>query len=280
MKFSKKLLNLIINNYLLILIGFFILFGCESEKMEPKYVAKVNESYLTETELKEALGSFYHNNKHREEFIRQWIEKEILYLQAVEKNVVNRNDYLYIRKHSNKELAGALLMSDFYSENEVVVTTSELEDFYENNRNDFKLSGDAVILNLIIFDVRDKAIDFRSELLKKNWYQAIKLFQTDKSIKNYYTSRLLYSYQIQPVKLLRAIDKLLSNEVSIVLETEPNEFIIVQLVENLNEFDIPKFDYIKSDVEERYKMINKKLLYKDFVEQLYSKYNVEIKQVN
>ena len=93
---------------------------------------------------------------------------------------------------------------------------------------------------------------------------------------SYESSKMFLRSQLPNEKVVRIIDNLLPGEISIVFESEPNIFSVVQLVEFLSEDSIPKMSFVQDVVIERYSMMERKRLYNEFVKELYSKYNVEI----
>ena len=83
--FRRLLSPKLIKYYLALVIG--LTLSCAEEKTDAKIVARVGSSSLTEEELNAALGSETNANKYREEFIRRWVETELLYREAVNENI-------------------------------------------------------------------------------------------------------------------------------------------------------------------------------------------------
>jgi len=80
------------NNIIFFVIFLFFMSSC-AEKEEESYIVKVGNSYLTEENISEYLNSKKNVHKFREEFIREWIEKELIYLDAVEKGILNSDEF-------------------------------------------------------------------------------------------------------------------------------------------------------------------------------------------
>jgi hypothetical protein len=89
---------------------------------------------------------------------------------------------------------------------------------------------------------------------------------------------MLLKYQIQPTTLLRVITTLGVNEVSVVLETEPMKFAVVQLLERLGKDLIPPLDMVKNEVKERLLVIKRSQFMKEYIDKLIADHNLEIER--
>ncbi len=252
------------------------MFFCSEEKPKETYVAFVGEKGLSETELNNYLGLMRYKNKHREEFIRSWIETEVLFQHALSKNLLTDKNYLTIVNQSNKELAGSLLLKSFFEENPITPTETELKEYYSISTSDFSIPEKAIVLNYGEFKNEETAILFREKSLQTNWNNASKLFENDTAVVKLENRKFYYPRQIQSIQVLRALNNLLNDEISIVLQSEHHSFIVVQLVERLAVNEVPKYDYVRDLVRERYLAMERRLLFREYIEKLYSDYNVQI----
>ena len=80
------------------------------------------------------------------------------------------------------------------------------------------------------------------------------------------------------MNLIRMIENLQSNEIGIVLETEPAMFTVVQLIEKLDRDSVPSFDVVKNEVYNRLVMIKNKEYVKQYIDKLISSHNLEIER--
>ena len=71
---------------------------------------------------------------------------------------------------------------------------------------------------------------------------------------------------------------MMPGEISVVIETEENKFAVMQLEEKFNKGIIPPFEVIKEKVKERYQVIKNKEFIQNYIEELISDYDVEIKR--
>jgi hypothetical protein len=133
------------------------------------------------------------------------------------------------------------------------------------------------LLNQITFNSEDKALDFRSNALKKNWDYAFHAVKNDTSVFSENSGELLFEYEIQPVAILRVVKELFPNEISIALHNDGGRYTIVQLIGKFDKGVIPPFDLIQDKVKSVYMMQKKELTIKDYIKELYSKNDIEVK---
>jgi hypothetical protein len=270
---KQDLINLLVISALSILLIF-----CEDQKVEEPYIAKVGDHELSESKLDEFLGSYKFDKKHKDEFIRQWIELELLFNEAVNKKIIQISSYKNIIEQSRREAAAALLLNDFYKSADLDIEENDIEEYFEDNIREFKLTDKAVVINSANFSNINSAAAFRRDVIKFGWDKSIGNLENNSNLISLHKDNFLYNYQLPNVKTARTIDNLLPGEISIVFESEPNVFAVVQLVNTLEENEIPSLQYIRKSVEERYLLVRKKILYKNYIENLYTKYKVEIKR--
>jgi hypothetical protein len=265
------------NNFIFILLVSVILAGCSKEPEKKEYVARVNDKYLTQEELNNMLQSSDNKNFYKDEIIRNWINNELLYQKAVKEGITDESLYKRLTDESRKELAVTLLLNKVYSNEKEKIDSKQIEDFYESNKNDFKAFYDGYVINLIYFNNEDKAIRFRSTLLETDWSHALNAFKGDTSIINVIANKLYYDYELQPASLSRMVKELNPNEVSIIFSNGQNDFYIVQLVNKIPQDSIIPLEYIKDDVENRIMANKKDELVRNYIKELYSKNDIEVK---
>ncbi|MCX7798437.1 MAG: peptidylprolyl isomerase [Melioribacter sp.] len=271
MKLSKSKKTLLF----IVLLLFFSY--CTKKKESSKEIVRVNDAVLTEDELKIALLEKSNNAKLREQYINEWIEREVLYQKAVEEGITKEKEYNFIIEKSKKELAGALLIKKILSENYNEPTEEELLSFYESLKEDFRLLDELYNVNVIYFNNYEDALRFRSTLIESDWNRALNVFKNLTSIIETKTGEFYYSYQLQPANLAKVVSFMNPGEVSVIIETEPNHFAIVQLIKKINRGEIPPFGIIKDKVKERFMVIKNKEVIQNFIKELISDYDVEIK---
>jgi hypothetical protein len=259
----------------IVLILFLFVFGCTEKKSDNKVVAKVNDSELTEEELNLFLGNKKHNNKLREEFIRNWIESEILFLEAKEQGITNSETYKAYLKTSQKELAVGLLTKKFFDDYSQNTQESELLRYYNKNKNEFKLSCDNYLISLLKFDSFYEAESFRLKVDETNWNSLAKEIVRQKKAKQIFDNELVTEYNIFPTIIKNYLDGMNNNEISIVINISNNQAYIAKFIKKYYMNDVPEFKSIKKIVETRYLGQKKELAYKSYISDLYSKYEIK-----
>jgi PPIC-type PPIASE domain len=249
--------------------------SCKKEVAAKKYIAKVNNSYLTEDEL----DSIYNSSsgvQYKNEIIRNWINRELLFQEAEKQGILNDKNFNRILDNSKKELAVSFLLKNMVKSETISVESAELEEYYGKNPDEFKLLYNSFLLNSVTFNSEDKALKFRSEALEKNWNEAFQDSRNDTSVITSKSMDLLFDYMIQPVSVLRVVKELYPSEISIVLHTDENLFTVVQLIQKFDKGVTPPFDLIKNDVKKIYLVQKKELTIKDYIKELYSKNDIEV----
>ncbi len=272
----KKLLNQI-NEAFVITFAAISLMSCNKEPTQKHFVARVNDSYLTNTELASMIDTSKANNFYRNEVIRNWINKEILYQTALKEGILKEDKFKSVIEDSKKELAASFLIKKLYDEEKVSYSLDDLENFYNQHQDEFVRFYNSYLINVISFSDEDKAVQFRSLVLESNWDNALNVFKGDSSVKKVRTNQLLYDYEIHPVTLLRMITDLNPNEVSIVLNDENKNYTVVQEVQQFNKGTVPPFNDVKKEVEDSFVAEKKDSLVKNYIKELYSNNDIEVR---
>ena len=259
-----------------IIFPLFFLVSC-SDKYEPEeYVARVNDSYLTEEELSQIVDTAKTSASSKYEAVNDWIRKELFYQEAVSEGIVDEEQFEEIIKNSRKELAGALLLQKYSSEEALAYSPPDLEKYYNKNRSNFTLSSKAYYVNRASFNNYDSAVQFRTEVISKSWDQAVSGFKQDTSVADFMSGILLNENEIYPPRVSRIIKQLYPLEISIVISDDAGYYTVVQVLEMFNRGSVPPFDIIKSEVEKRYVAEVKKAALEKYIDELYSKNEIEI----
>lgn len=253
-------------------------YQCSKEEKPVKDIVRVNNAILTEAELDSALGDLKNHGKYREEYIREWIETEVLYQEAVDDGILENDEYKTILEQSRKKLAATLFLDKQLTENEFEPTNDELLTYFEEFKDDFHLDEDAYKLNLAEFNNFERAVQFRSILMESGWKKSINAFYNDESLTCKSNDTIINANRIFPLTLYKTINNLEPNEISLVLETEPFKFIVVQLLEKLNKGGIPPFQAVSEKVKNQYLVLKHKEFARNLIDKLVEDHNVEIKR--
>lgn len=251
--------------------------GCSKQSPQKDFVARVNDSYLTKSELNDMMRSGGGSSFYRSEVIRNWINKQILYQEAVRKGILKNEGFQKMMEDSKKELAASMLLQKYYEDEKTNYEPQEVEDYYNRHINDFKMPYESYLVNLISFKDEDKAVRFRSTVLESDWEKALNVFKGDTTIIRVLSGALLYSYEIHPVALSRIVTALNPDELSIVIAEQPGRFTIVQEVQKFDRDAAIPFNAIKPLVEGRFVAEKKENLIRDYIKDLYSNNDIEVR---
>lgn len=254
----------------------FILLACSESKKPEKYIAKVNDSYLTEPELDSMIDSQFVSEKSKSVIIKNWVRREILFQEAVKEGLTDTKEFAATLELSKKELAAALLLEKYAAGMQQQFTQDELENFFEENQSSFRLPFNSYFFNRANFSERDAAVMFRSALIMNEWNGAVNEVKHTQQLVDLADSILIPEQDIQPVSLLRILEGLYPLEISIVIPDERGYYSVVQLIDKYSAGTIPPFSAVKSEVDKRYKSALTELAVENYINDLYSLSEIEI----
>ena len=169
------------NKIVPILFLLFFIIGCNKSK-EEKFVARVGDNFLTDSMVEESLNENGWDNSFREEFIREWIEKHVIYLSAKDNGILENRNYNELVNDAEIKIANSLLISKIVNNSTNSVTKSELEKYYVENISEFKLTSDKFNFNQISFNNKNTAKKFRRKLVAKSWENVLKEYVDNSAV--------------------------------------------------------------------------------------------------
>jgi len=267
----------ITNIVLATLLTAILIAGCQKSSDKTDYVARVNDSYLSGSDLLAILDSANVDDDFKTEVIRNWIVKELLYQEAVSAGIIDEKGFKSILEKSKKELAGSLLLKNFSSNVTLDYQPQEVEEYYNRNKNEFGFGSNSFKLNIATFSNQNDAVKFRSQLLNRGWDKALKQYSDDSTLQKVSSGIILGEQDIYPQKLARIVNGLHPLEISIVISDDTGYHTVAQVLNNFKKGAIPPFDVIKKSVEERFITNKKKQILDNYIDELYSKSEIEIK---
>lgn len=261
-----------------ILFPLFILSACTETEKPEAYIARVNNSYLTETEFYGMLDTQSVSEKQRTAIINNWVRQELLYQEAQKKGLTNTTDFKNNIRETERKLAASIVLQSIASVPLKDITEKELREYYYDQKSSFKLPYNAFFLNRINFSDRETAVGFRTELIQSGWNEAVKKFSDNSSVVNVTNETLVAEQDIYPVRLLRMLEGLYPLEISIVIPDDRGYYTVVQLLDKYSAQTIPPFEAVKKEVEIRYKGVLTELAIENYINDLYSLNEIEIKK--
>jgi len=257
-----------------ILTALFFL-GCGEDKTKQEYTARVDNSYLLKNEVELRVPD---SSPARSEYIRNWVETELLYLEGIDNDILDNDDYQYLIEKSRRELVKSLWLNKFFNGKNISFTQKELETYYSNNTDAFKALSDGFYVNMISFTDESRAAKFRNTLIESNWDKASKAYINDSSIVEIVNGRFLYLTGIYEGTLLRIIESLNENEVSLVIPSTNLKYYVIQMLKKIKKGEKPPFNAIIAEVERLFIEDKKRSILDEYMKELYSKYEIEIRK--
>lgn len=267
-----------ISYYILTVFLLAIIIACSDREKKSNVIVKVNDSELTEDAMAALLVNSGSSNKSREEIINDWIEREILYQEAVKKGITQTEQYQNTLAKSRKELAIGLFIQDMLENSKVEITEEEILDFYEKYKDDFVLIDDAFTFNIIYFSSFDTAVKFRNLLLDSDWNKAMISFRGDPNLAQAFSNRFSYKYNLTPVSLRRVLTILQPLETSTVFQVEENKYCVIQLIQKLDKDSYPKPEIIKEEIKERVQLNKNREYLKKYINNLIEDHNLVLER--
>lgn len=260
----------------IILVILVTLTACTSKQPTKEvYVAEVGNTKLTQKEIEKHLGSNVRITKYKEEFVHDWVEKEILSQISEEKKLLNYENFDAIIKSSRKELSASIAIQDYLRLNPIKFTDEELKDYFNINVEDYNYSDDTYILNYVSFKNEESAILFRDDAITNGWESAIKNSNSDEILEGEQNKTFKLS-EIQSKPIIRVLKKLYNSEISLVIETELNNFVVVQQIEKISKDSLPQFKYVKNNVKKSFIMLKQRELIRNYLDSLLTQKNIKI----
>lgn len=257
---------------------FFLLVSCEDKPEEKDYVARVNDNVMSKAELLELAGDETLSNKHEVELIRNWVEDEIFYQEAEALKLLESKRYRQLMEDAEREIASVLIKENYFSTLDISYSETDLVEYYEKYKSDLRVNDDAYVFNLASFPDENSAIQFRRNNLGNEWASISSFRENYPRALEYIRDEFAYKHEIYPLAILRTLSSQLPGEVSIVLNLEPGKHTIVQLVKKIARGVIPEFENVRNLVRIRYLALKRRESFNQYFQDLYSKYNIEIKK--
>ena len=140
---------------LILLVGW----GCTHREDKSPVVARVGGSVLTVEDVDEQIPPDYTGvvtPEQKEEFVRRWIDTELLYREALRRGIHRDAKVKRIIEGMRKELLAAELVERELKD-KVKVTQEEVEEYYRTHREEFTRDQPEVRARYLLMENRRKA---------------------------------------------------------------------------------------------------------------------------
>ncbi|MEX2088975.1 MAG: peptidyl-prolyl cis-trans isomerase [Bacteroidota bacterium] len=256
--------------------------GCQKAESPQTPVARIDNRTLTLETVRAQLDSTHGISEAQlQEFIRRWINNEILFREAVRRGL-DRDETVNARlEEVKRQLAiNALLDQEIYNEKTLASSPEEVEAYYGEHQSEFTLPGDLALVSFVLFSDRDEANTFRTAVLRGTpWGDAMREVLGDPQASDllvahvdsmYYTQSTLF-----PAELWRVAVAAKRSEPSFPIRTDDGFYILIPWKLN-RQGQTPDLAYVEQEIRSRLAMARRQRLLTTLIENLRARHAVEI----
>jgi hypothetical protein len=222
------------------------------------------------------LGDVAGISKYKEEFIRNWIETEILFQISNDNQLLNKENYSKVLESSGRELAASIAINYYLNKHPVNYSEADLIKYFALNKDDYGFSDDVHILNYIAFNNEESAITFRNRAISNGWLNSLAGIEKDSALIENRQNSVFKLSEIQSKRTIRVLKKLFRKEISLVVKTELNNFIVVQQIDKIPKNTVPKFNFVKDNVRKSYIVLKQREQIRGYLDSLITQKKVKI----
>ena len=255
--------------------------GCGEEEDNQDYVARVGSSLLTADDLLMKGGARSDSSLAARNYINEWISNELLYQEALRRNIPQSEEVQHRIEQVSKRLAIEALLDEELFQDSSGIAEEAVSIYFTEHQKEFTLSQDVALVNIALFDDRGVANDFRSGIVQgESWDQATTELQNNSnavshllqlSDRKYHTAETLFPAELW--KVARATNP---GDVSFVITTDAG-YSVIFLHELRTAGQAPDLAYVAYEINGRLLMEGRRKKYETFVRELRSRFPVEVK---
>ena len=148
----------------LLYIFIFIHFSCSSKGGgEESVVARVNETTLTKEQLSALAGSTVSDSRVLLLATNRWIEKTLLYNEAVKSGLKKDTEIIRRRDRFYKDLLVSSFL-EIQTKNKINITKKEVSNYYAKNKKSFTRPDDEIIIKHFVLPSNKESIKLKKLL--------------------------------------------------------------------------------------------------------------------
>ena len=255
----------------------FLLSGCSEKPKRSDYVARVNNSYLTDEEVKLLNDSTFLSPSAKTEFYQNWVKTELLYQAAVKKGVLDDKKFQILLERSKKELAASFFLNKLSEEHSVSITDDEIKKYYNKNPLLFKTRDRAFTYDRAVMSSEQSAANFRQYAVTSGWNVAERVFKKDSASIDIRSNIFRLEHQIESGFLYRLLHLMMEDDISLVFNTAPGRYEVIRLRKSFQEGEILPYEIAREQAEIRLREEKRKEYLEDYLKELYSGNTIEIR---
>jgi hypothetical protein len=265
-----------------VLLACALLSACQQPQQPRTPVARIDNLTLTLEEVESRFDSSQGVSQAQvHEYIQRWLTQELLYQEAVRRGLDRTRDLETRLTDIRRQLAiNALLEQEVYTLKSQQSLDEQLQNYYNQNRQEFTLSTDVALVSFVLFKDREAAIAFRTRVVRQSsWNAAKKDLLSDPQLAAgvitavdsiYHSERTLF-----PPELWRTAATTARQEPSFPVRAPEGHYVLFvwKLTRKGDTADLP---YVKREIQSRLAIAERQQVMGQLLENLRSNHVVQI----
>jgi hypothetical protein len=250
--------------------------GCSKTESDKTPVARIDNMTLALEEIRAHIDTAFEPSQVQiQQYVQQWLTEESLYREAVERGLDRSDDMNKKIEEVRRQLTiNALLDKEVYARQLTTITSSEIQQYYDEHVKEFKLMNDIALVSYVLFRGRDSATKFRNDVLKGTpWSTAV--VQQASSISVRVDSSYRTQATLMPAELWRVAARLTTHELSFPVHTDKGYYVLVvwRAVPQGQTADLP---IVEEEIRGRLIVERRRKLFEQLVQNLRAKHAIEV----
>lgn len=234
--------------------------GCGTPVVQDDYVARVGNSYLLSEDLEEALSALppgRDSTEAKRQFVEQWVVNTLLEQEARQSGLLQDDGVRRLLAENERSVLVSAYVERIYEENPVNPTASDIEQFFELNKERLRLREPFLRVRYLYNTDRDSTFEARQLLQRAMrgsgvdslWIEIVGTYSHDVEgslglSSNYFAESRLFSAYPRVKETLRRLG---NRQVSPVIE-DGGRFHLVQVVDRVSAGTIPEIRWINDEI--------------------------------
>ncbi|MEX1139984.1 MAG: peptidylprolyl isomerase [Bacteroidota bacterium] len=269
-------------NHFLGVLACLLLLSCQKPQQPRTPVARIDNLTLTLEEVESRFDSSHGLSQAQvHEYIQRWLTQELLYQEAVRRGLDRTRDLEIRLTDIRRQLAiNALLEQEVYTLKTQQSPKEQVQDYFNQNKQEFTLSNDVALISFVLFWERDAAIAFRTRLMRgTSWVAGKAELLADPQLSQSVITTVDSAYQSErtlfPPELWRAVVTTVRQEPSFPIRTPEGHYVIFvwKLTRKGDTADLP---YVRREIQSRLAIAERQQVTEQLLENLRSNHVVQI----
>jgi len=259
MKKKPKQLIVLLLFSIFIIVEVIITSGCNSGSAGDEVVAQVENSVLTNEELNRRIIWKGLGEEQKRKYVENWINRELLYKEALEQNLDKTPDLELEMEQVKKEFLINRLVDKTFAE-KIKITEQEIESYYNKNQNLFKVQENERWVLHLLTNTRTEAREALQEInAGKDFQEVVGTYSADVIKDN--NGDLGYIKREDVINEISQVAFSLSKDAVSGIIRSNYGYHIIKVIDIRKEGDIEKLDQVRNEIIQRLRISKEKALY-------------------